>query len=552
MRKAIYIIVALLVTTTVSAQIERAAKSVFTLTTFSKDGSIIASTHGLFVGPNGEAIGTWTPFIGADHATIIDANGKQMEVESIIGANELYDVCKFRVAGKGTPAPLAKTPAKKGEKVWILHYSVKKPQIDQRNVQSTEAFMEKYTYYIFSSNAPENAAACPFVNAKGEVIGLLQHSKSSEEVYATDANFIDAITVPNGFAITTPVLKSTGIPVDFPTDADQAAVMLTLATEQSDSAKYQKYIAMFINRFPKAIEGYTALANTQISANDFEAAEATMQKALASVDKKDEAHAAYSRIVYQKQLNKPDMPFDAWSLDKALDEAKAAYTANAQPLYRHQQAQILYTKGEYQTAYDMFIELTGTPLRNGDLYYAAAQCKAQLKAPHSEIMVLLDSAIAASPQPLNAIGAPYVLARGTEYFNAGEYRKAVTDFNQYDTLMLGRPINSDFYYMRHKAEMQIHQYQQALNDIDRAILLRRDDPTLWAEKASLHLRFNQLEKAIQSASVCTKLAPEYADGYIVLGVANMLSNNKEEGTKALEKAKELGDARAEEYLKKYK
>ena len=86
MRKAIYIIVALLVTTTVSAQIERAAKSVFTLTTFSKDGSIIASTHGLFVGPNGEAVGTWTPFIGADHATIIDANGKQMEVESIIGA----------------------------------------------------------------------------------------------------------------------------------------------------------------------------------------------------------------------------------------------------------------------------------------------------------------------------------------------------------------------------------------------------------------------------------------------------------------------------------
>ena len=100
--------------------------------------------------------------------------------------------------------------------------------------------------------------------------------------------------------------------------------------------------------------------------------------------------------------------------------------------------------------------------------------------------------------------------------------------------------------------MQIRQYQQALNDIDRAILLKRDEPTLWAEKGSLHLRFNQLEKAIQAASICTEIAPEYADGYIILGLASMLSDKKEEGRKALLKAKELGDARADEYLEKYK
>lgn len=552
MKKICYIIIALLVSTNCSAQIERAAKSVFTLTTFAKDGTILASTHGLFVGNNGEAISTWTPFIGADHATIVDANGKQMEVTSMIGANELYDVCKFRVSGKGTPAPLAKLPSKSGDKVWILHYSIKKPQIDQRNVQSTEPFMDKYTYYIFSSNAPENAECCPFVNAKGEVLGLLQHNKSGDQVFATDANYINSLSLGNAMAVTNPVTKQTSIPLDYPDNQEQAIVMLTLAESQADSATYQKYIQSFINKFPKTIDGYTALANSQFAAKDYSAANATMQSALVNVTKKEEAHFTLARLIYQYNVLTQDSSFSSWTLAKALDESKAAYSVSPQPLYMHQQGQILFAQGEYQQAYDTFMSLSTTNLRNGDIYYEASQCKKQLNAPQTEIMALLDSAITASPQPLNAIGAPYVLARGTEYFNMGDFRNAVTDFNQYDSLMNGRPISSDFYYTRHKAELQIRQFQQALNDIDRAILLQRNSPTLWAEKASLHLRFNQLEDAIKSADICTKLAPEYADGYILLGVSNMASNHKEEGKAALLKAKELGDARADEYLKKYK
>lgn len=552
MNRIFYTLVAFWVSIGAYAQIESAAKSVFTLTTFDKQGAILASTHGVFVGPDGEAIGAWTPFIGAEKAVIIDANGKQMEVCAVLGANELYDVCKFRVAGKGKPASLATAPSKQGDKVWILHYSVNKPQIVQRNIQSTEPFMEKYTYYIFSSNAPENAEGCPFVNARGEVLGLLQHSKDGVQVSATDANFVNAISVPNGFALSLPVLRQTGIPVDFPADVEQAAVMLTLASDQADSTKYQHYVANFINRFPSRIEGYAALAGSQAAANKLEAADATMQEALNKVTKKEEAHAAYARIIYQKQAVAPDTTFKAWTFDKALAEARAAYAITPQPIYQHIEGQILYAQSNYAAAYNIFMALTKTSMRNGDLFYSAAQCRARQQAPHEEIMALLDSAIVASPQPLNGIGAPYLLARGTEYFNAKEYRKAVNDFNQYDSIMSGRPISSEFYYMRHKAEMQIRQYQQALNDIDRAILLKRDEPTLWAEKGSLHLRFNQLEKAIQAASICTEIAPEYADGYIILGLASMLSDKKEEGRKALLKAKELGDARADEYLEKYK
>ena len=552
MKKIIYIAFALLVATNCSAQIESAAKSVFSLTTFKKDGTLLASTHGVFVGDKGEAISSWKPFVGADSAVVIDANGKQSVVSALIGANELYNVCKFKVDGNTQPASVATAASKKGEKVWILQYSVNKPLIDQRNVQSVEPFMEKYAYYLFSSNIDESADGCPVVNSKGQVIGVIQISKDGQQIVATDANFMNDMTVENGLAIANPVLRQSFIRIDFPKNHEQAAVMLTLTAEQGDTLMYNKYVKAFIQRFPDYVEGYNALANRLLAKADFSGVDATIKTALEKVAKKEDVHSAYSRLIYSKISNLPDSIYPSWNADKALEEANKAYDIDHQPLYVHQQALAYFVKKGYATGYDKFMELTKTPIRNGDLFYSAAQCKTQMKAPDAEIVALLDSAIAVSPQPLNFVGAPYVLARATHYYNIGEYRKAVIDFNQYDSLMQGRPITSNFYYIRHKAEMEIHQYQQALNDMDRAILLQRDSPTLWAEKASLHLRFSQTDKAIRSAEICTQLAPEYADGYILLGVANMVAKNKEEGTKALMKAKELGDERADEYLKKYK
>ena len=58
--------------------VQKVAKSVFSLTTFNKDGGIIASTQGVFIDNKGTAISTFKPFIGATKATVVDANGKSM------------------------------------------------------------------------------------------------------------------------------------------------------------------------------------------------------------------------------------------------------------------------------------------------------------------------------------------------------------------------------------------------------------------------------------------------------------------------------------------
>ena len=533
-----------------SKQVKKAAASIFSLTTFKTDGTLLASTNGVFINDNGEAISAFYPFVGADSAVVIDTNGNALSVDVIIGANELYDVCKFKVNGKTTPIKIASTPSMNGEKVWMLGYSIKNQEAKQVPIQKTELFMDKYTYYIFSSETPENMEGCPFVNAKGELIGILQHANHSEGTHAVDAHFMKDMQINNGLSLTDPVLRQTTIRTQLPAKEEDALVTLMMASEQNKK-NYLKYIQDFKRLFPHAVDGYAAQARQYADKKEFAKAATEMETAIQNVHKKDAAHAEYAKIIFHQQLFQPDSTYLAWSLDKALAEAQKAYEINPLPAYQHQQAQIIYSKGNYQKAYDMFLALTKTNLRSGELFYEAAQAKAQLKANQAEILSLLDSAVAACPQPLTPIAAPFVLARGAAYDQAGDYKKAIMDYNRYDTLMLGR-ANHEFYYTRFNCNVKLRRYQQALNDIAHAAVLNRQEPTYLAEMASLQLKVNYIDDALKTAELCIGIAPNYPDIYLIKGLALIQKKQKKLGIEAFEKAKQLGDKRAQDYIDKYK
>lgn len=531
-----------------NASMQKTAKAVFTLTTFNKDGSLKASSHGIFVSADGQAVSTWAPFSGADHAIVIDAEGKQHKVETIIGANELYDVCKFTVSGTTLPAPIAENQTT--GKAFLVGYGNPKASIKALNIQKVEQFMGQYNYYIFSQDAPENMNGCPFVNERAQVIGLLQHGKQGE-VYATDVRLANSLKA-NAFSINDPVLRTCAIRTALPEKQDEALLTMMMTGETTDSLKREAYIDDFIKRFPTATEGYSTKAMSYVNAGKYTEADKMMQTAIERATKKDEAHSEYAKVILQKQIYHPDNSYPAWTLDKALEEAQKAENINPLDVYRHQQAQIIYAQKKYQQAYDRFMALTKSPIRNGEFFYEAAQCKTMLKAPQTEIMALLDSAVAACPQPLTSVAAPYVLARGMALDSQEQYRAALKDYNLYDSLMQGRPLTSDFYYMRYKCENKTRQYLQALNDIARAIILTPDEPTYYAEMASLCLRVKHLEDAEKAAQRCTELAPEYPDGHLLLGIAQLELGKKETARLSLLKAKELGDKRADEYLKRIK
>lgn len=535
-----------------TSAVKNAAKSTFTLNAYDADGKLISTTLGIFTSDNGEGFCTWTPLSKAARAEITDANGRKYEVSTIIGANELYDVCKFRAVGQGktTPALLSTTPQTDGSKVWLISDLDKKATPKQYEMERSEKFMDKYSYYIMAYNDEIPDAGCPFVNEKGQVIGLLQPSGTSNEIHAIDVQFIQSLHV-EPLEVGAPMYANTGIRLEMPTEKDKALLMLMMAGEQRDSAKYANYVDDFISKFPHEVDGYTTRAFNKVAAGNFAGADTDMNTALKEATNKAEAHAEYARVMYNKIVYNPDTTFTAWTLDKALDEAETAFKLDAQSSYKHRVAQINFSKGDYAKAYDMFTELSKAELRNSEVFFEAAQCKSMLKAPQEEIIALLDSAVEASPRPITNVSAPYFLARAQAYFASKEYRKALADYNTYDTLMYGR-ANAEFYYTRYVCELEMRQYQQALNDIAHAAYLSPQNPNYLAEMASLELRVNRLEDAIGISNMCLEIAPDNTDALIIKGVALMLSKKKAEGMECLNKAKELGDERAQEMMDKYK
>ena len=524
--------------------VQKVSKSVFTLTTFNKDGGIIASTQGVFIDNKGTAISTFKPFVGATKASIVDASGKSMNVDAILGADELYDVAKFRIIGATTAAPIASKASVAGEKVWLVPYSIKKSPFQQEDISSVENFMTTYNYYIFSSSVPENAVGCPFVNKNGQVIGLMH---TNGQTTAIDANYAKQLKV-TGLSTLDAALRETGIRTALPDTEQDAITMMTLKKGQIPVDVYNEYTQEFINKFPTSAFGYKEKALYLVDQEKYDEAAKLMEEGIKKSAAKDEAHSNYADLIYQKIAYKGDSTYTAWTLDKAIDEAQKAYAAKPQPVYKHQEAQINFLKGNYQKACDMFLDLTKSNLNGGELYFEAAQAKTHLKAPAQEIEVLLDSAISVGAR--TGMAGNYYLARANFLNEQGQYRRAIQDYNMYDSI--ARPVDASFFYTRYQCETKLRMWQPALLDIARACYLAPKQPTFFAEWASLDLRVKRYDEGISAATHCTELAPEYADGYLLLGLLQKEKGLKDEAIKNLKKAQELGDTRAADYLSKMK
>ena len=56
---------------------------------------------------------------------------------------------------------------------------------------------------------------------------------------------------------------------------------------------------------------------------------------------------------------------------------------------------------------------------------------------------------------------------------------------------------------------------------------------------------------MRSADLCLDMSPDNTDALVIKGLALINLKKKAEGMAVLEKAKQLGDSRAEEYMQKY-
>jgi tetratricopeptide (TPR) repeat protein len=288
----------------------------------------------------------------------------------------------------------------------------------------------------------------------------------------------------------------------------------------------------------------------ELADGDFAAAERDMEQALKFADPKDDAHYNYARMIYNKEIYQSAQPYAGWSLDKALQQIQAANSINPHPTYRKLEGDILFAQQQYNEAYEIYNNLLSTNLRSAELFFAAARCK-EMQKDTIAMLALMDSTINMFSRPYLKEAAPYLWARAEARRNAGRYRDAVNDMNDYETLMTAT-VNDNFYYIRHQVEIQGRLYQQALNDINRAIQMNPNEILYYAEKASLEIRVGLYDQAIATAKECIALDASNSDGYLFLGLGQCLNGQKAEGIKNLQKAKELGDTQAEGLIEKYK
>lgn len=553
--KRLWIILPLFLLLSLSVQAQpkwakKASKSVFTLKTFAADGTLTGSSTGFFVGEQGEAISSFSPFKGASRAIVVDAEEKEYEVACLLGANEMYDVAKFRVdIKKPQVLPMSAAALSEGVNVWLLPYRELK-KVPEGVVRKAETFQEYYSYYTVAMQMPETAVGAPLLNENGEVVGLMQQPSSAADTlsYAVSVIFADSLKI-SGLSINDAVMRSTNIKKAIPTDLGQAQLALFLGVQSLDSAAYATLVDDFVAQFPNEPDGYICRAELSADGNRFAEADQSMEQALKVSQKKDETHYSYSRLIYQKLLYKNGVAYEPWTLERSLQEVNTAYDLNPMPTYLHQKALVLYSMKKYQEAFDDYMKLSQSDMRSADIFFEASRCQLMMGDTLRQL-AMLDSAVALFSRPYLREAAPYILARAQARLDAKKYREAVADLNDYEELMRSQ-LTANFYYLRFQADMGGRLFQQALNDIDKAISMEPKHDLYYAEKASLQVRVGLYDDAMVTARKCIEVYPEGSDGYLFLGVAQCQKGQKQEGLKNLQKAKELGDPQADGLIERY-
>ena len=555
MKRIITILFAACVCCMVNAQpdkwVKKASKAVFTLKTFNADGSLIGSGNGFFITADGVAVSSYTPFRGAAKAVVIDAMGKEYEVKSIIGANDVYDIAKFRVDATKCQTLRTAPAAVENTSLWLLPYNAKNAySCTAAKVKSVQKVQNDYDYYTLEATAPENTVGCPYLNANGEVVGIQQQSSSDDNTtqYAVGAAFATGLKM-TGLSLNDPALKATSIKKDLPDELDQAILTLYLASTLGDAQSFVGLVDDFIAKFPQAPDGYSYKAQIMAAQDNYPEADKYMKLAIDNATDKAEARYNYAKMMYQNLIYFYDSASHAWSYEQALEQAEQAVALDPQLPYLTQKAQLLFACKRYAESYAAFQDVIGKGGRTAECFYGAARCKEQLNDT-TACLALLDSAVATFSKPYLKEASPYIYARAQALAESGKYRLAVNDYNEYENLMISQ-VNSEFYYIRSQVEAKARLFQQALNDLDKAIDKSPDILLYRSEKASLQIRVHLLDQAIETASECIRLFPDASDGYLFLGLAQCLNNNKVQGVGNLLKAKDLGDAQADVLIEKY-
>lgn len=540
--------------------VEKAARAVFSIVTYNKDGKILKTGNGFFVSEDGVALSDYTLFEGAMRAVILDYEGKQMPVESILGADDMYDIIKFRVGitGKDVPAlPLVTVAPGTGETVYLLPYSTQKDRsCATGSVKSVDNAGSDNNYYTLNMRLKDKMASCPVMNSEGQVFGLSQMASGQDTAsicYAADARHAMSLDI-SALSYNDMSLRNIGIKKALPSTEEQALVFLYMAASQMAPERYAGVLDDFIAQYPQSADGYLRRATNRLPTAKDEASMAQVKSdldmALQLAVKKDDVYYNRAKLIYSYLLQNPKPAYNNWSFDVALAEIQEAVRINPLPVYVQMEGDVQIARQDYPAALACYEQVNRSDLSSAATLYTTGKIKEWMNAPKEEVVAMMDSCVALFTPPYTQEAAPYLLARAESLVNAGRPRDAVRDYDEYFTTMKGN-VNDAFYYYREQAALQGKLYQRALDDLAKAIELNPENLLYKAELAVVNVRVGRAEEAVKVLQEAIAQEPGYAEAYRLMGLAQLQLKQKDAACESFAKAKELGDPHVDALIEKH-
>ena len=565
MKRNIINILLVLVSFAASAQspktLKQVKKAVYTLQTYDAEGNVLSTGNGFFAN-DGDFITSYALLPNCAKAVVVDHKGKTHEVVKVLGANETYDIVRLQTAPikKLVSTPIDTTSTMEHTSLFLPAIGKEKKVYDKWiPVLSTEQAAGNYHYFTLHHAGSPALSHRPLLDATGNVVAIVQPSVETDTaLYALDIRYaldlaVKALSVNDRSYRALPLRKA------LPADIDQALVSLFLVSDQDDAALRSEVIDEFISSFPESHEGYLSRAAHHIalkSDSAYALAEADHVMALErAADKADEVHFQIAKQMLSVALDTLQQYKD-WNCERVLAEIDKARAINSLPIYTQQQGDIYITMKDYTSAYEKYMEVNRSDIGSPDTWLRTAYIIEQ-RAGEGDVelaIALIDSAVIKGQQTTDdrqQTTAPYVLERALLKARHGLHRPAVADYNLYEELV--GTINTDrFYYLREQSEAAGRMFQQALDDIDRAIALAPRQPVYLLEKASLNVRVARYAEALPILEVLIAAFPDDMDCNRLLGFCYIQLGDKQRGIPYLEKAATMGDNNATTLLERYK
>lgn len=537
--------------------LDKQRKAIVSVSTYANDGSLLNKGTGFFISETGEALSGYLLFKGAAKAVVTDTDGKEYPVVSILGADELYDVIKFKVTvPKKTPyLSVASDPLPNGGKAYAVPYSAGKTGLSQAGI-ITEVSKLKDTYSYYKTTIPfasEQYLNAPVFNESGQVFGLMQEDAAGkkEVSYAVSAGYVNNLSISSVDMLNN-TYTQIGIDKAWPSDADQANIALYLLSSSQPPLKYIETLNNFIATFPTSPYGYSNRASfyarNRILLSPQMDAQAALNKAaedLVMEEKytQDKSEALYNKaqLQFDVALNDTTLSDTFWTLPAAMNTIQQAIASADKSYYRMLEGDIYFTQGAYESAYDSYMKVNASPEASPTSYHRAAQALDAIPGtPIVDIIALLDQAIEKAGTAINNDILAYLLERIDYKLQLMQYDEAIADYNLYAEWLDGQ-VGDNFYYLREQAKFKAGDFSGALVDIQQALRIDRNNPNYLAEEASVYIRLENHADALKSIDSALAIAPDFASCYRLKGICQVRQNKNKEACDSFAKARELGD-----------